>query len=130
MATENILVPFCRHSPDLKSLYHSFALAERVNAKIFVLFFKDARTDPTTAVETACIKIVNSACEDGLAVSYHIAGPRLERELPGFIQAEHIHVVIIGSGDSRMESVIRQMQPTLSVRVIKVEGKPNHTPKE
>ncbi len=128
MTMENILVPFCRYSPDLKSLYHSFALAERVNAKIFVLFFKDRKTGAATAVETACIKIVNSACEEGLAVSYHIAGPDPEEELEGFIKAEHIHMIIIGTGDTRIESVVRQISPTLPVRIIKVEGKTHKLP--
>ena len=127
MTLENILVPFCRYSPDLKSLYHSFSLAERVKAKIFVLFLKDRETEPATAIETACTKIVHGACEQGLAVSYHIAGQSPEKELSGFIKAQHIHVVIIGSGDARIESVIRQISPALQVQIIKVEGKaPNN----
>ena len=126
---ENILVPICRYSPDLNSLYHSFALAERVKAKIFVLFFKERETDPATEVEKACSRIVNSACEDGIAVSYHIAGPSLEKKLQGFVRAEHIQVVIIGSGDTKIESVIRQIRPNPGIRIIKVEGKTHKTPK-
>lgn len=124
---ENILVPVCRHSPDLNSLYHSFALAERVKAKVFVLFFKENETNPATAVERACSKIVNSACEDGIAVSYHIAGPSLKK-LQVFIRAERIQMVIIGSGDKRIESVFTQIRPAVRVRIIKVKVKTHKTP--
>ncbi|WP_022664743.1 universal stress protein [Desulfospira joergensenii] len=123
MNTENILVPVCRHSSDLKALYHSFALAERVRAKIFVLFFTEAGTAPDqpAPIENACLRIVKNACEEGIPVSFHLAEGQLKTELSNFIAAEHIGLIVISPGDEPMESVLRSMKPKITAQVIKVE---------
>lgn len=128
MITENILVPFYRPSSDLKALYHSFALAERIRAKIFVLFFKDAHTfpDQNSPIEEACLKIIRDACEEGIPVSFHLAGGQLKTELSSFVKSEHIGLIVISPGDEYMESILRDMKPEIRAQVIKVQKKINH----
>ncbi len=123
--TENILVPFSRYSSDLKSLYHAFALTERIRAKAFVLFFKDANwvREQIMPIEKACLEMVHSACEEGMPVSFHIASGRLEVELLDIIKMEHIDLIVIGAGDIEMESTIKNLNLGVSIQIIKVKGK-------
>lgn len=122
---ENILVPFSRHCSDLNPLYHAFALAERIMAKVFVLFFKDGNPDQdqVTMLEKACMEMVHSACEEGMNVSFHIARDGFDVEFPNFIRIEHIDLIVIGDDEMDMESTIRSIKPALSVQIIKVKGK-------
>jgi len=126
--TENILVPFGRHSSSLNSLYHAFALAERVKAKVFVFCSKsngDFIHNQMTSLENACLEMIHSACEEGMAVSFHIAGSKFEEELIKFIQTEYIDLIVVSSGDTEMESAVKRIKSELSIQVIKVKGKNN-----
>jgi len=125
--TENILIPFCEHSSDLKPLYHAFALAERIRAKIFVLFFKNkARaSNRVSLLEEACIDMVNRACEGGMSVSFHVTMDDFEEELLNIIKTEHIDLIVTGPGDTEMGSAIRGIKPKLVIQIIEVKGKNN-----
>jgi len=125
--TENILVPFGRHSSDLKSLYHAFALGERIRAKIFVLFFKGEDLNPQqmTPLENACLEMIRSACEEGISVSFHIANDEFEEELLNIIKTEHIDLIVVSAGDIEMESAVKDISPKVSIQIIKVKGKNN-----
>ena len=125
MKTKNILVPFGRHSSNLKSLYHAFALTERIRAKVFVLFLKEANLaqQQITPIEKACLEMVHSACEEGMSVSFHIASGRFEVELLNSIKMEHIDLIVIGAGDREMESAIKGFNLGRSIQIIKVKGK-------
>jgi len=127
--TENILVPFGRQNSDLKSLYHAFALAERIKAKIFVLLFKEENFTPeqVTPLEKACFEMAHSACEGGISVSFHIASGRFEIELQNIIKMEHIDLIVIGAGDTEIESVIKGLELSMSIQIIKVKEKNVHS---
>ena len=125
MNTENILVPFDRNSSDLKGLYHAFSLAERIRAKVFVLFFTDdiSGHSSETPLQKACLEMVHSACEEGKSVSFHLAGTPPETELRSIIKTEHIDLIVIDAGDTRMKSVIRDINAGLSIQILEVKGK-------
>lgn len=123
--TKNILVPFGKRNSDLKSLYHAFGLAKRIKAKIFVLLFKEENFTPEqiTPLEKACLEMARSACEDGIAVSFHIADRRFGVELLNIIKIEHIDLIVIGAVDTEIESAIKGLQLGGSIQVIKVKEK-------
>jgi len=123
----NILVPFNNRSSDLKSLYHAFALSERITAKIFVLLFKNESDiqNQTSPLEEACLEMVHSAREEGMSVSFHITNELPGVELFSIIKIEHIDLIVIGGGDIEMESVIKGIKLGASVQIIKVKGKDN-----
>ena len=127
MNTENILVPFVNMASALKALYHSFSLAKRIGAKVFVLFFKNADTGgvQTSSLEKACMEMVNSASEEGMSVSFHIIHDRFQPELIDIIEKEHIAIIVIGAGDTKTESVLKKIRSRITVQIIKVEGKNN-----
>jgi K+-sensing histidine kinase KdpD len=121
--TKKILVPFDKHSKDIKSLYHAFALAERIKSKIFVLFFKEKSSKIVSTLENACLELVHSACEEELSVSFHITRNNLKEEFINFIKSEHIDLIVLGDGDTMIESVIKSFVPKLSAQIIKVKIK-------
>ena len=129
MNTKNILVPFGRHSLDLKSLYHAFALAERIRAKVFVLFFKEENLvqEQILPIEKACLEMVHSACENGMSASFHITWGQLELELLNIIKMERIDIIVIGAGDTEIESVIKGLKLAVSIQIIKVREKNTHS---
>lgn len=125
MDRENILIPCGRHSSGLKALYHAFALAERISAKIFVLLFKgeSLEHDHGAPLEKACLEMIHSACEEGMSVSFHIAGSQLRTKLLNIIKMERIDLIVIGAGDSEIEAAVKGIQASVSVQIVKVREK-------
>jgi len=123
--TENILVPFGKHSSSLKSLYHAFALAERVRAKVFVLFLKNEISAQHQAIplEKACLEMIHRACEKEMPVSFHIAIGETEVELLKFIKTESIDLIVVVAGDTDMESTMKKVKSEISIQIIKVKEK-------
>lgn len=123
--TKNILVPFGKDSVDLKALYHSFALAKRIKGKVFIIFFKSDNPGMQNSppIEEACLEMVHSAREEGVSVSFNIVHDRFEHELIDFIKTEHIDLIVMGNKDAMMEAITKEIRPSVSVQVIKVEGK-------
>jgi hypothetical protein len=125
VTTENIVVPLGRQSSDLKALYHAFALAERVSARIIVLFFKKEMPgqNPATPLEEACRQMVRGACEEGLSVSFHIVHEQFEAELLKTINIEHIDLIILSAGDTEMEATLKELKSKACLQLIKVKEK-------
>jgi len=125
LKTVNILVPFDRHSSNFKSLYHAFALAERIRAKVIVYFFKDKfwGENSTISLEKACLEMTRSACEEGISVSFHTTHEAPGEELTNIIKKENINLIVIDGTDTDMESVIKGIKPGASIQIIKVKGK-------
>jgi len=123
--TKNILVPFGKDSVDLKALYHSFALAKRIRGKVFIIFFKSENPGMKhlPPIEEACLEMVHSAREEGVSVSFHIVHDRFDHELIDFIRTEHIDLIVMGDKDAMIEAITREIRPSVSVQVIRVEGK-------
>jgi nucleotide-binding universal stress UspA family protein len=100
------------------------ALAERIDAKVFIIVFKmNPEMKPAPPHEEACLEMVHSAREAGVPVSFHFVRERTERELYDFVQAEHIDVVVIGARDKTMRALTRGLSPRLPVQIIRVEEK-------
>ncbi len=74
-------------------------------------------------IEEACLEMVHSAREEGVSVSFNIVHDRFEHELIDFIKTEHIDFIVMGNKDAMMEAITKEIRPSVSVQVIKVEGK-------
>jgi hypothetical protein len=122
-----VLVPLGPENKDLKALYHALALAERIRAKIFILLFKHCgeRQKTHAWVEEAVLDVVNSACQEGLSVSYHIAEDAFEEEIIALVESEHIDLIVFSADGGPMEEALRRIMPRVSSRIIRVQEK-NH----
>jgi hypothetical protein len=125
---KNILVPIDPENKDLKALYHALALAERIQAKIFVVLSRQSgaigRIDDW--VEEVLMDIVHGACEEGLQVSSHIAEDGLENEVISLVESEHIDLIVVSAENGPLKNMLQRIVPQMSTQIIQVKGK-EHT---
>jgi nucleotide-binding universal stress UspA family protein len=123
MSQEKILVPLGPDSRDLKTVHHALALAERVKARVYLLFFRDASMKAPSLVEDACTEVIQTAREDGLQVSYHISESNYEDELLSVIESKHIDLIVMNHTETGLEKAIKRIIPLISCQVVQVRDK-------
>jgi nucleotide-binding universal stress UspA family protein len=124
---KNILVPLNISSNDLNGVYHALALAERMHAKVIILTIdlneKSADSEVEGWVQEALRDLVQSASQQGLPVSYHIAQEGFEKEITGLVVEENIDLLVFGAGDKLMADALQELRPKISAQLIKVKEK-------
>ena len=125
---KNILVPIDPENKDLKALYHALALAERIQAKIFVVFSRHSGTPPRVDnwVEEVLMDIIHGACEEGLQVSSHIAEDGLENEVISLVESEHIDLIVVSAENGFLKNMLLRIVPQMAAQIIQVKEK-EHT---
>ncbi len=126
VSQKRILVPLGPQSKDLKGIYHALALAERMRAKIHILQIENQRDgdERNSWKEKVLLDLVNTALQEGLTVSHHIAYGKLEEELMEFIKNESIELVVLGEEDQMAQSLIR-IRAKIPFQIIQVKEKDN-----
>jgi len=123
----NILVPFNISCNDLNGVYHALALAERMQAKVIILAIdlneKRADSHSESWVQEALRDLMQTACQQGLPVSYHVAQDEFEREITGLIAEENIDLLVFGAGDKLMADAMQGLRPKIGAQLIKVKEK-------
>jgi K+-sensing histidine kinase KdpD len=123
---ERILVPLGPHNKDLKGVHHALALAERMQASVYVLLLESLEEqDDLMPWEEALLELINNAREAGLAVSYHIAKGSFEEEVLAFILEEDIHLIVFGGDEAYMARSLLRIKSRAPVQIIQVEKKDN-----
>ena len=129
MTQKNILVLIDPDSRDLKALYHSLALAERIQAKVFILLSRHpanhAQID--SWVEEVLMDVIHGACEEGLQVSYHIAEDGFEEEVLSLVESEHIDLIVVSAEKGPVKDSLQRIIPQMSTQIIQVRGKDKAT---
>lgn len=124
MSYKNVLIPLGPRSKDLKALHHALSLTERIRSRLFILSLQEVSEAQTpNPVMSACREIVQSACEEGLQVSFHIVSGNVETELVKLLEREHIDLVIINDSEIQIKTIIRRIMPLISCQVIQVKEK-------
>ncbi len=125
MTPKKILVPIDPETKDLKALYHALALAERIDVKVFVLLSRLPGTalQIDSWVQEVLMDVINSACEEGLQVSCHIAAVGFEEEVLGLAEIEHIDLIVVSAGKSRINDILQRVVPQTSAQIIQVKEK-------
>ena len=128
MTQKNILVPIDPENKDLKALYHALTLAERIQAKIFVVFSRHSGTPPRVDnwVEEVLMDIIHGACEEGLQVSSHIAEDGLENEVISLVESEHIDLIVVSAENGFLKNMLLRIVPQMAAQIIQVKEK-EHT---
>jgi len=126
---KNILVPIDPERKDLKALYHSLALAERIQAKVFILLARQPANHPgiDSWVEEVLMDVIHGACEEGLQVSYHIAADGFEEEVLSLVENEHIDLIVVSAEKGPVKDSLRRIIPQMSTQIIQVRGKDKAT---
>lgn len=126
---KRILVPLGPQGNDLKGVYHALALAERMKAKIFILEIleieeREENNGSNRLKEKVLLDLVNTASQEGLTVSHHIAYGALEKEVLDFIRKESIELVVLGE-DDQMAQVLPRIRTRVPIQIIQVKEKNN-----
>jgi Universal stress protein family len=124
---KNILVPIDPENKDLKALYHALALAERIQAKVFILLSRlPGNPHPEDNwVEEVLMDVIHGACEEGLQVSYHIAEDGFEEEVISLVESEHIDLIVVSADKGPIKDILQRIIPQMSIQIIQVKGKDN-----
>lgn len=123
---KRILVPLGPQGNDLKGVYHALALAERMKAKILILQIEEREENNGSGrlKEKVLLDLVNTASQEGLTVSHHIAYGALEKEVLDFIRKESIELVVLGE-DDQMAQVLPRIRTRVPIQIIQVKEKNN-----
>ncbi len=126
VSQKRILVPLGPQNNDLKGIYHALALAERMQAKILILQIEDQKDKNGTngLKEKILLDLVNTASQEGLTVSHHIAYGVLGKEILDFIRKESIELVVLGEDDQMARALLR-IRSKVPIQIIQVKEKNN-----
>jgi nucleotide-binding universal stress UspA family protein len=128
MLQKKILVPLGLSGKDLKSVHYALALAERIDAQVYILQQDDAvgsENSLTVYMGEALSDLINSARQAGITVSHHIAHKELKDEIVGLVKTEGIDLLVFGTEDGMNKRLLLQVNPRVSSQIIQVKGK-NH----
>jgi len=126
---KRILVPVDSKSRDLHALYHALALAERIQAKVYVILSRHSRHPRQTEglLEEVLVDVVHGAYEQGLQVSYHVSADRFEDEIVSLVESEDIDLIVVSAAGRTMKGALQRIAPRVSAQIIQVRGKKNKT---
>lgn len=98
-----------------------------MHAKLIILTIdlneKSADSHIENWAQEALHDLVQSASQQGLPVSYHIAQDGFEKEITGLIAEENIDLLVFGAGDKRMADAMQGLKPKIGAQLIKVREK-------
>jgi nucleotide-binding universal stress UspA family protein len=126
MQKKKILVPLGMTGTDLKSVHYALALAERIQAQVYILQPDDAMGADSSMriyMGEALSDLINSARQAGLNVSHHIAHKALKEEIVGLVKDEHIDLLVFGVEEKLNKRLLLQIKPLVSSQIIQVRGK-------
>jgi len=131
LSREKILVPLGPDNHDFNALYHALAVAERIQAKVYVVYPESPQPAGTRPDWMArhLKELIGKACQQGLAVSCHISAGPLPAELIDIINEQQIDLIIFESdGDNGLVTrAISEVISTVPIQAVQVNGKSTST---
>ena len=131
MSREKILVPLGPANHDFNALYHALSVAERIQAKVYVVYPEGRKTASNRPDWMAghLKELIGKACQQGLDVSCHISTGPLLAELIDIINEQQIDLIIFESdGDNGLVTkAISEVISTIPIQAVQVNGKPTST---
>lgn len=131
MSREKILVPVGVGHQDFDALYHALSVAERVQAKVYVFYIADPKASQSTdeLVIRHLKELVAKACQEGLAVSFHMAHGSAVHEAVELINDNQIDLIVFES-DGRhglVNKTVEKIIAAVEIQVVRVNGKTTST---
>lgn len=126
MIEKKILVPFGPRREDLMSVHHALALAERLQARVFLLQWSgrpDGREMDSVWLEEALADVVSSARLAGRRLIHLQLTGSPEEEIIGLVRDQKIDYLVLNDGPSSLERSLLQLDPSLKPRIIRVKAR-------
>ena len=121
-----ILVPLGRFAKNLTSVHYALALAERLQAQVYILQEASLPGDAdqrSLGLDEALADLINTARQEGLSVAHHIAFGEMKEEIIQMAKAEGIDVLVFGEDDGICASLPFQLKPVFHNQIIHVREK-------
>lgn len=126
MTTKKILVPCGPESGGLKSVHHALALAERLQAHVVILEWRESpgdRKPASTWLGDALNDVIANARMAGLSLSHlRVTGAPLD-EIGNIVEDEEIDLLVLSADQSQLEAAILRHHSRLLGAVIRVKEK-------
>ena len=126
MTQKKILVPIGPEIKDLKSVHYALALAERLQAKVFILQWAGGPGGSEAYpawLEEALADLIASARLAGLSLSHLTVNGRQAEGAVNVVKDEGIHLVVLSKHQSRLGCGLLELAPHLEHAIIRVEEK-------
>ena len=127
MNQKKILVLFTAATRGLNAAYHAFSVAERIKARIFILYFKASDQDQQEKnwLEDTLRNITKDARQEALSVTYHVVQGGFEQEVVSLIEEADIDLVVYDASDGNgpQGPAIRRIQSRVTSQFIEVKRK-------
>jgi len=124
---KRILVLFTPTTRGLNAAYHALSLAERIKARIYILYFRTPGhgRQGKNWLEEALGNITRNARQEALSVTYRVVEGAFEEEVAGLIEEADIDLVVYDADDSGgpQGPAIRRIQSRVSSQFIEVKRK-------
>lgn len=126
MLPKRILVPLGKSAKDLKSVHYALALAERLQAQVYILQQTSAKgyeNQQFLWLDEVLSDLINTARQAGLKVAHHITSADMKREIIEMVRAKGIDVLVFGEEDGICESLPLHLKPLFHKQIINVKEK-------
>jgi len=126
MTTKKILVPCGPEGGDLKSVHYALALAERLQAHVVVLEWRESPADRAPAsswLGDALNDVIANARLAGLNLSHLRVTGSPQDEIVSIVEDEEIDLLVLNADQTQLESAVLRHHPRLLGAVIRVKEK-------
>jgi len=126
MMQKKILVPLGSSGTDFKSVHYALALAERMNARVYVLQLAEPdNTDKPNSpwLSEVLRDLINTARQAGLTVSHLMVREAPKNEIIEFVRTQGIDLLVFSADDRQCERLMSEIRAMISSQIIQVKEK-------
>ena len=126
MNAKKILVPIGTYTKDLKSVRYALALADRLQAQIYILQQNSVTHDETPQslwLDEALWELINRARQNGVVLSHYTVNENFKEEIVRLAGTEHIDLLVFGADEAGAERLLLQVKALVPSQIIQVREK-------
>lgn len=126
MYRKKVLVPIGPHASNLKSVHYALSLAERLDAKIYILQQAPAaaaENQQTLWFNDTLQDLINNARQNNIVLSHYVANNNFKDEIVDLVKSEHIEVLVFSADAEVSEGLLHQVKPLVPSQIIQVRQK-------
>jgi len=126
MHRKKILIPIGAKANNLKSVHYALALADRLDAQIYIL-----QQTPTVISENqqtlwfseTLQDLINNARQNNIVLSHYMVATNFKDEIVDLVKTEHIEVLVFSADADVSEKLLLQVKPLVPSQIIQVREK-------
>ncbi len=126
MTPKKILVPCGPGNGDLKSVHHALALAERLQAHVLIVQWREPQDDrdpQSDWLDESLTDVIANARLAGLNLSHLRVTGSPHDEIVNVVEEEGVDLLVLSADQWQLESALIQRHPRLLGSIIRVKEK-------